>query len=251
MPDTDEPRGPAMTRRGAEAPSVGEHTPMMSPERAAAIARWHEDAYVMMKNEGAAGQRFDYLGLNLWVPADVQPITGMSHLLGEAVLADVGPEDRVLDMGTGCGVNALLAARVAHHVLGVDNNFIALDAARENVLANGPLESIELRYSDLFSHVDGTFDLIVFDPPFRWFRPRDLLDAGITDPGYRTLSTFFAHARSQLRPDGRMLLFFSTSGDIEYFHLLVRRAGFSSEILATDSRERDGFSVDYMTFRLS
>ncbi|MFE0077799.1 hypothetical protein ACFWYW_53890 [Nonomuraea sp. NPDC059023] len=30
----------------------------------------------------------------------------MSHLLGEAVLNEVRPDDRVLDMGTGCGVNA-------------------------------------------------------------------------------------------------------------------------------------------------
>jgi release factor glutamine methyltransferase len=38
------------------------------------------------------------------------PVTPVSHLLGEAVLAHVRDGDRVLDMGTGSGVNAVLAA---------------------------------------------------------------------------------------------------------------------------------------------
>jgi hypothetical protein len=38
----------------------------------------------------------------------VQPISGISQLLGAAVLAEVRPTDRVLDLGTGSGVNAAL-----------------------------------------------------------------------------------------------------------------------------------------------
>ncbi|MGH7722919.1 MAG: ABC transporter permease, partial [Candidatus Dormibacteria bacterium] len=70
--------------------------------------------------EGASAQTFDYLGRTIVVPPEVQPITGMSHLLGEAVLAEVRAGDRVLDMGTGSGVNAILAASTATSVLAVD-----------------------------------------------------------------------------------------------------------------------------------
>jgi release factor glutamine methyltransferase len=224
---------------------------MMPAARAVAISRWHEDAYIAMKREGAAGQRFDYQGLDLWVPADVQPITGMSHLLGEAVVAEVRATDRVLDMGTGCGVNALLAARTADDVLGVDINRIALNAARHNAHTNGLSAKVIFEHSDVFSNVSGAFDLIIFDPPFRWFRARDLLEAGITDPSYRTLTTFFAQARSHLLPDGRMLMFFSTSGDIEFFRVLSRRARFATEILSTATLERDGFIVEYLIMRLT
>lgn len=51
--------------------------------------------------KAGSGQTFDYLGLTLEVPAQVMPITPMPDLLGAAVLVEVRPGDRVLDMGTG------------------------------------------------------------------------------------------------------------------------------------------------------
>ncbi|WP_220449879.1 hypothetical protein [Nonomuraea longispora] len=42
-------------------------------------------------------------------------------------------------------------------------------------------DRVEIRHSDVFSDVDGLFDLIVFDPPFRWFAARDLFEAATTD----------------------------------------------------------------------
>ncbi len=56
------------------------------------------------------------------VPPEVMPVTPVSHLLGEAVLAQVREGDRVLDMGTGSGVNAVLAAIRGAEVLAVDTN---------------------------------------------------------------------------------------------------------------------------------
>ncbi len=74
------------------------------------IRRWQEQGLRAARAEaGINGQTFDYLGLTLYVPPQVQPIYGMSHLLGETVLAEVRSGDRVLDMDTGCGVNSILA----------------------------------------------------------------------------------------------------------------------------------------------
>jgi release factor glutamine methyltransferase len=167
------------------------------------------------------------------------------------VLAEAGASERLLDMGTGSGVNAILAASKGADVLAVDINPHALRAAVANAERNGFADRVEVRYSDVFSQVEGTFDLIVFDPPFRWFRPRDLLEAAMTDEGYRAMTTFFRRLRSHLRPGGRALIFFGTSGDLGYLQQLVADCGFVSEVVAQGALTRDGWQVEYFTFRLT
>ncbi len=105
--------------------------------------------------------------------------------------------------------------------LAVDINPHALAAARDNVLRNGVADRVEVRRSDVFSDVDGIFDLIVFDPPFRWFAPRDFLEAATTDENYGAMTRFFRQARRHLADGGRMLIFFGTSGDLAYIQQLI------------------------------
>jgi len=226
------------------------HEPRMSPEHAERLRRWHDNAYDMARRE-AGDQTFNYLGRTFVVPPQVMPITPTSHLLGEAVLAEVRPDDRVLDMGTGCGVNAILAAATAREVVAVDINPHALDAAVRNAEGNGVADRIRVRRSDVFSEVDGTFDLIVFDPPFRWFAPRDLLEAASADENYRTLTTFFREVRPRLTDRGRVLIFFGTSGDLSYLEQLADETGFSREVLGRLDFVKDGWRVEYFTFRLT
>ena len=103
----------------------------------------------------------------------------------------------------------------------------------------------------MFSNVDGTFDWIVFDPPFRWFKPRSLMESVMADESYYSLTRFFDDARRHLRHDGKMLIFFGTSGDLGYLHHLMARRGFSWEEVAHDDLVRDGWKVDYFTFLVS
>jgi release factor glutamine methyltransferase len=230
---------------------VTDFVPTVSGEQADRIRAWHLSAYQAMKAEGAGGQSFDYLGRTITVPPEVMPITGMHDLLGNAVLGEVRETDRVLDMGTGSGVNAILAASVARRVLAVDVNPIAVAAARANAAANGVADRIEARESDVFSAVDGEFDLIVFDPPYRWFAPRDLLEAASTDENYRAMTTFFREARAHLSPEGRMLIAFGTSGDLGYLRGLIAEQRFRTEVLAQRDLVRDAVRVDYYVFRLT
>jgi len=69
----------------------------------------------------------------------------MSHLLGEAVLAEVRDGDRVLDMGTGSGVNAILAATKSTDVVAVDINPRAVEAAQADVERNGVTDRVDVR----------------------------------------------------------------------------------------------------------
>lgn len=219
----------------------------MPPERVAFLRRWHERAY--QESVNVKDQRVAYLGLDLVVPAGVFVPTPTSDLLGRAVMAEVQPGMRVLDMGTGSGVNAILAARGGADVVGVDINPDAVAAAQANAERNGVVG--EFAVSDVFTAVAGRFDLVVIDPPFRWFAPRDMAEAATADEGYAGVGRFFAGIRERLRPGGRVLLFFGTSGDQDHVLGLARAAGFAVAVVESRELVRDGATIVYSTFRLT
>ena len=228
--------------------STAEHVPRMSPEATQRIRQWHEGAYEELRQRETS--EIQYLGRTFIVPPQVFPPTPMSDLLGNALLDEVRPSDRVLDMGTGCGVNAILAASASRDVVAVDINPHALECARKNTELNGVSERIEIYESNLFDEVDGSFDLIVFDPPFRWFEPRDILEAAITDRNYESLTRFMEKARGHLRQEGRILLFFGSSADLGYLEELIEREDFFRESVAERRLDKGGLIVSYFVFRL-
>jgi methylase of polypeptide subunit release factors len=76
------------------------------------------------------------------------------------------PVDATLDLGTGCGIQALLAAKHSQRVVATDVNARALAFARFNAALND-IDVVELRHGDLFEPVEGErFDLVVANPPY-------------------------------------------------------------------------------------
>ncbi|MCU1414500.1 MAG: SAM-dependent methyltransferase [Microbacteriaceae bacterium] len=76
------------------------------------------------------------------------------------------PVETALDLGTGCGIQALHAARHARHVVATDISQRALDLAAFNAALND-VHTIEFRLGSLFEPVVGErFDHIVSNPPF-------------------------------------------------------------------------------------
>lgn len=192
-----------------------------------------------------------YLDREFEVPETVHPPKPVSDVLGLCVLDEVEATDRVLDMGTGSGVNAVLASSRASDVVAVDINPDAVRCARQNAELNGVAARVKAFESDVFERVEGKFDLIIFDPPFRWFAPRDMYERSTTDEGYRALTEFFAEVNDYLAEDGRILMFFGTSGDIDYLKHLIHAAGFARRTLRALSGLKDDEFVTYSTFKLT
>ena len=92
---------------------------------------------------------------------------------------------------------------------------------------------------------------MIIDPPFRWFRPCDLVEASIADEGYGAVSRFLLGARARLNPGGRILLFFGTSGDLAHLEGLIETARFAAAEVASRSLDKDGLTVRYLTLRLT
>jgi methylase of polypeptide subunit release factors len=91
------------------------------------------------------------------------------------------PFESTLDLGTGSGVQALLAARHSERVVGTDLNPRALRLARLNAELNG-IENVEWRLGDLYAPADGErFGLVVANPPFVVSPARELVfrDGGL------------------------------------------------------------------------
>ena len=237
-----------MTREaaGGTVGGVVTYQPDLPAEEQRRIRDWHESAY---RSLAAVGEEtVEYLGHSFVVPPGVfQPA---SPLLGRAVLDEVRATDRVLDMGTGCGVNAILAASRSTDVLGVDINPAAVASAVPNAARNGVADRTTFRESDVFAAVEGRFDLIVFDPPFRWFAPRDPLEASMTDENYAALTRFLTEAGDHLTPDGRILMFFGTSGDLDHLYRVAAENGFHRETIASEDLTKRDTTVSYVAFRL-
>jgi methylase of polypeptide subunit release factors len=96
-------------------------------------------------------------------PDHVLGVGGASLTLARATVRE--PRHRVLDLGTGCGVQALHATRHSAAVVGTDVSPRALRFAAFNAALAGV--AIELREGSLLEPVAGeTFDLVVSNPPF-------------------------------------------------------------------------------------
>ena len=166
---------------------------------------------------GADGER------HLWIVSDLTPgldggpqRLGGDHVLGispaSSSLAQLTlrePVGAALDLGTGCGVQALHLAAHADRVVATDVNARALMIARFNAALNDVADRIEVRDGSFFEPVrNERFDLIATNPPFvispalHHQRGERLVyrDSGL--PGDRVVEDIVRAAPDHLKPGG-------------------------------------------------
>ena len=123
----------------------------------------------------------------------------------------------VLDVGTGCGMLGILAAKKADSVVAVDLNPFAIRCAKENSTLNGTRGKIYFVQASLFTALNPfiCFDLILFNAPYLPSEEGELVSwigrawAGGVN-GREVVDRFISEAPAHLKPDGRVLLMQST-----------------------------------------
>ncbi|HZD25699.1 MAG TPA: methyltransferase [Alphaproteobacteria bacterium] len=123
----------------------------------------------------------------------------------QACVAYCREGDRVLDLGCGSGVCTVFCAERAREVVAIDISPAAVRNTEENCRRHG-LTHVTVRHSDMFSNVEGKFDLILSNPPYiaADFKDEEAQFATST----RYLPVLFADVHNHLAKDGRLLVQF-------------------------------------------
>ena len=145
----------------------------------------------------------------------------------------------VLDMGTGCGILAVLAAEKADEVLAVDINPYAIRCAKKNAEINGVEDKVEFLLGDLFEPIKprGIFDLIIFNAPYL---PSEIGEerswigkawaGGKT--GRKIIDRFISGAPKFLRRNGRIMLVQSSLSNVDESLDAFNKLGLNAKVIA-------------------
>jgi SAM-dependent methyltransferase len=114
---------------------------------------------------------------NAWVQFGIDTIQLASMIVHEA-----RGGGRALDLCTGSGIQALLPSKRYAVTEGTDINPRAIAMAEANAAINGVGDRLQFWQGDLYDRAEGTYDLIVANPPFM-FLPPDVAQTNLRGSG--------------------------------------------------------------------
>ncbi len=167
-------------------------------------------------------------------PAQVYQPEADSYLLLDAARKEVKAGDRVLEIGTGSGLISCELS-LTYDVVATDINPHAVLCARSS--------GVTVVRSDLFAGIKGTFDLILFNPPYLPTQPDERIDDWLEyaldggNTGRVVIERFAADVGLVLAPHGRILLLISSLTGLKEVIDLFSRLGFKAEIMMTQKIE--------------
>ncbi len=160
---------------------------------------------------------------------------------------------RIIDIGTGAGILALIAGLKGGVGYAIDINPNAVKNARLN-LEKYSIVGIQTIESDLFSNIPSeTFDLITFNRPF-WDSYDDkimehVVELGFSDPTGKVLHNFLDQSRSYLNKNGIILISAAEWEDLSQVEMMFRQFGYTYKILGKLASRRDERRV-YRVYKL-
>lgn len=180
-----------------------------------------------------AGGRFNFHGLTLDAPPGVYPpsLGGSSAFIAtHAEAAGLLPAaGKLLEVGTGTGALALLAARAGWQAAACDLDPVAVEAARSNARANGV--ALPVLQSDLFAAFAGQrFDVVLFNLPHYHKAQVGWAEHTLSDANGNLARRFLDEAAQHLTPGGFALFTYSNCSD----PALLERTDWRFELVGCD-----------------
>ena len=146
----------------------------------------------------------------------------------------------VLEIGTGTGIIAIIAAKKANKVIATDINPHAIDCAVKNLITNKTY-NVELRKGDLFEPVQNEkFDLILFNTPYLPSAEDEKLDDELDAAwngglnGRDVIDRFIDEVKDYLNPGGKVQLVQSSLSDNQETLNKLQEQGFEASITAQE-----------------
>jgi len=161
-----------------------------------------------------------------------------TYLLADNLQVKEG--DLVFDLGTGCGILGIIAARKARIVVAIDISPIAVRCAKYNAKINGLANNIHIILGNLFQPLkrEKIFDLIVFNPPYLPKSPYDTNDwlsrawnGG--EKGRKIIDKFLEEFNSYLKHRGKVQLVQSNLSNPDLTIKKFEKKGFSVKVTAS------------------
>ncbi|MDD5022562.1 MAG: methyltransferase [Candidatus ainarchaeum sp.] len=184
-------------------------------------------------------KKMDFESLSLTIFPEVYPPSEDSFLLAKHSKTLKG---KILDIGCGCGIQSLINAKnnPENKILGIDKSKIAVENSIFNANSNN-LKNAKFLESDLFSNVSGTFDAIIFNPPYLPTSEKEVLnsvenlayDGG--EDGRKVLDIFLNKFSDYLNKKGTLLLLHSSLNNPEKTIEFLDSMSFSTSILSRES----------------